>query len=82
MTLGGSKPKEIRDTLNISRGAIRSTLSLEQLREHGEAQLRSGQLLELDCRTGRVGSVVRRSDPTRPVHRLGATDLHRPTINR
>jgi hypothetical protein len=46
MTLGGSKPKEIRDVLDISRGAIRSTLSLEQLREHGKAQLRSGRLLE------------------------------------
>ena len=43
MKLVGSKPKEIRDTLDISREALRSTLSLDYLRDEGHPQLRSGR---------------------------------------
>ena len=43
MKLVGSKPKEIHDTLDISRGALRSTLSLDYLRDEGHSQLRSGR---------------------------------------
>ena len=43
MKLAGLKPKEIHDILDISREALRSTLSLDHLWDEGHSQLRSGR---------------------------------------
>jgi len=40
--LAGAKSKDIQVNLNISRGALRSTLSLDQLRNQGVSQSRIG----------------------------------------
>jgi transposase len=42
MTEEGAKSSKIAATLNISRGAIRSTLSLDHLRDEGNPQPRCG----------------------------------------
>ena len=46
MTISGAKPKFIQDHLNISRGAIRSTITFEELRNEGEPKLQSGRPVE------------------------------------
>jgi hypothetical protein len=43
LSLKGGKSTEIETLLNISHGALRSTLSLDQLRDEGESQLRTGR---------------------------------------
>ena len=43
LSLKGAKPKEIQDLLKISCRAIRSTLSLDDIRNEGESQLRIGR---------------------------------------
>jgi hypothetical protein len=43
MKLAGAKPIDIRTALNVSRGALRSTFSLDDLRNEGKSQLRSGR---------------------------------------
>jgi hypothetical protein len=42
MSRAGAKPIDIQIDLDISRGALRSTLSLQELRYQGETQTRSG----------------------------------------
>ncbi|KAF2175929.1 hypothetical protein K469DRAFT_679342 [Zopfia rhizophila CBS 207.26] len=42
LKLAGAKSKDIQVDLNISRGALRSTLSLNQLRNQGVSQARIG----------------------------------------
>jgi hypothetical protein len=39
LSLKGAKPTEIQDLLKITCGALRSTLSLDQLRDEGVSQL-------------------------------------------
>src|ERR1700726_3201684 len=46
MSLIGGKSQQIEVALDISRRALRSTLTMAQLREEGFAQRRSGRLLE------------------------------------
>ena len=43
LTEGGMKSSNIQNLLNVSRGAIESTLKLEHLRNEGNTQLRSGR---------------------------------------
>ena len=42
LKLAGAKSKDIQVDLNISRGALRSTLSLDQLRNQGVSQPQIG----------------------------------------
>jgi hypothetical protein len=46
MNLMGVKSTQIKAELDITRGALRSTLSFAQLRDEGESRRRSGWLLE------------------------------------
>jgi hypothetical protein len=43
LSLKGAKPTEIQDLLKITRSALRSTLSLDHLRDEGVSQLQTGQ---------------------------------------
>ena len=43
LSLKGAKPTEIQDLLKITRGALRSTLSLDHLRDEGVSQSRTGR---------------------------------------
>jgi hypothetical protein len=43
LSLKGAKSTEIQDLLKITRGALRSTLSLDQLRYEGVSQSRTGR---------------------------------------
>ena len=43
LSIKGAKSTEIEDFLEISRRAVRSTLTLAHLRDDGEAQVRSGR---------------------------------------
>ena len=46
LTIGGKKSSFIEELLDVSRGAIRSTLTLDHLRDDGNPQFRTGRPLE------------------------------------